>query len=214
MYLKKDDRYMKAYKIKISLLDSNPLIWRRVIVPANITFKRLHEIIQFTMGWLDNRLYDFNINEEKIRITCDEQLISDYERYSKMKLTPKNDPYGYVAKMLQITPKHSSKVKIDKYLTNWRKIEYVYDFGDYWIHNIALEEIIENYEYNYPTCLEGEGACPPDDVGGIPGYERFLRIIKDKTNPKYKEIKVWAEEHSYNEIFDIKKVNAYLSEIL
>ena len=37
---------MKAYKTKIELTGSYPLIWRRVIIPAGATFNRLHDIIQ------------------------------------------------------------------------------------------------------------------------------------------------------------------------
>ncbi|NLL30844.1 MAG: plasmid pRiA4b ORF-3 family protein, partial [Clostridiales bacterium] len=160
---------MKAYKIKIELTGSKPLIWRRVLVPEEITFERLHDVIQFAMGWGNDHLYDFNLKEEKLRITSDEEVIKEFEYYSKLKLTEKNDPNGYIRKRLEIKPKLSSKVKIDKYLIKEKNIEYVYDFGDYWKHNITLEEIIEDYEYAYPMCIEGEGACPPEDVGGIYG---------------------------------------------
>lgn len=206
--------HMKAYIIKITLVDSKALIWRRVIVPAEISFKRLHDVIQFSMGWLDNRLYDFNINEEKLRITCDEEAILEYEHYSKMKLTKKNDPYGYIARILEITPKLSTKVKIDKYLTKWKTIEYVYDFGDYWKHDVTLEEVLEDYEYGYPTCIDGEGACPPDDVGGISGYEQFQEIMKDKNHPQHQEMKEWAESQYYKENFDIESINRYMADIL
>lgn len=77
---------MKVYKIKIVLDESEPLIWRRVIVPAEITFKRLHDIIQISMGWGNVYLYDFNIIEEKLRITGDEEVIEEYEMYSKIKI--------------------------------------------------------------------------------------------------------------------------------
>lgn len=206
--------HVKAYIIKITLVESNPLIWRRVIVPAEITFKSLHEVIQFSMGWLNNRLYDFNVNEEKLRITCDEEAIFEYERYSKMKLTTKNDPYGFIAKMIEITPKLSTNVKIDNYLTKWKTIEYVYDFGDYWKHDITLEEVVDNYEYSYPICIEGEGACPPDDVGGISGYEQFLEVMNDKNHPKYDGLKAWAENQHYQYNFDIEKTNRYMADIL
>ena len=66
---------MKAYKIKIELTGSKPLIWRRVLVPAEITFKRLHDVIQFAMGWGNDHLYDFNLKEEKLRITSDEEVV-------------------------------------------------------------------------------------------------------------------------------------------
>lgn len=206
--------YMKAYKIKITLKNSNPLVWRVVIVPAGITFKRLHDVIQFSMGWRNYHLYDFNIKEENLRITGDEEAITEYNFYSKIKLTEANDPYGYVRKMLEIKPKLSSEVEIDKYLTQYSNIEYIYDFGDYWKHNIISEEIVKDYEYDHPICIDGEGACPPEDVGGIIGYEEFLEIMRDKRHPEYKKIKEWASNNYYKETFDINDVNMFMSDIL
>ncbi|WML33156.1 plasmid pRiA4b ORF-3 family protein [Clostridium sp. OS1-26] len=204
---------MRAYKIKISLKDTELLIWRRIIVPAEITFKRLHDIIQISMGWRDNYLYDFNIIEEKLRVTGDEKTIVEYEFYSKKKLTKKNDPYGYVAKMLEITPKLSSDIKIDKYLSNYKNIEYVYDFGDYWKHNIILEEVLEDYENNYPVCIEGEGACPPEDIGGIFAYEQFLESVNDKSHPEHQKLKEWADKQHYEYIFDIESINRQMKDV-
>lgn len=204
---------MKAYKIKIELTGSKPLIWRRVLVPEEITFERLHDVIQFAMGWGNDHLYDFNLKEEKLRITSDEEVVKEFEYYSKIKLTEKNDPNGYIRKRLEIKPKLSSKVKIDKYLIKEKNIEYVYDFGDYWKHNITLEEIIEDYEYAYPMCIEGEGACPPEDVGGIYGYAEFLEIIKDEAHPQHEELKQWAEEVGYEE-FNMEETNYSMADLL
>jgi len=204
---------MKAYKIKIELTGSKPLIWRRVLVPEEITFERLHDVIQFAMGWGNDHLYDFNLKEEKLRITSDEEVVKEFEYYSKLKLTEKNDPNGYIRKRLEIKPKLSSKVKIDKYLIKEKNIEYVYDFGDYWKHNITLEEIIEDYEYAYPMCIEGEGACPPEDVGGIYGYAEFLEIIKDEAHPQHEELKQWAEEVGYEE-FNMDETNYSMADLL
>lgn len=204
---------MKAYKIKIELTGSKPLIWRRVLVPEEITFERLHDVIQFAMGWGNDHLYDFNLKEEKLRITSDEEVVKEFEYYSKIKLTEKNDPNGYIRKRLEIKPKLSSKVKIDKYLIKEKNIEYVYDFGDYWKHNITLEEIIEDYEYAYPMCIEGEGACPPEDVGGIYGYAEFLEIIKDEAHPQHEELKQWAEEVGYEE-FNMDETNYSMADLL
>ncbi|OOM79894.1 plasmid pRiA4b ORF-3 family protein [Clostridium sp. BL-8] len=202
---------MKAYKIKITLQGSAPLIWRRVIVPAEITFKRLHDIIQLSMGWSNCHLYDFNLVEEKLRITGDEESIAEYEMYSKIKLTKKNDPYGFIANLLEVKPKLSSKVKIDKYLNQDFNIAYIYDLGEYWKHEIALEEKIEDYEYECPMCLEGEGACPPEDIGGICGYTEFLEIINNEKHPEYEETKEWVSNQHYEDVFDIEKINVHLA---
>lgn len=205
---------MKAYQIKITLVGSSPLIWRKVIVPADITFKRLHDVIQFSMGWKNYHLYDFNIREENIIITGDEERIAEYEFYSKMKLTKKNDPHGFIANTLKVKPMLSSKVKIDKYLKEEQNIEYIYDFGDYWKHDITLEKVIDDYQYGYPTCVDADGGCPPEDVGGILGYMEFLDVMNDKNNPEYENLKEWAESQEYEDDFDIVYVNDIMAKQL
>lgn len=205
---------MKAYQIKITLVGSSPLIWRKVIVPADITFKRLHDVIQFSMGWKNYHLYDFNIREENIIITGDEERIAEYEFYSKMKLTKKNDPHGFIANTLKVKPMLSSKVKIDKYLKEEQSIEYIYDFGDYWKHDITLEKVIDDYQYGYPICVDADGGCPPEDVGGILGYMEFLDVMNDKNNPEYENLKEWAESQGYEDDFDIVYVNAIMAKQL
>lgn len=73
---------MKTYQIKIALIDSNTLIWRRVVIPADVTFRRLHDTIQFSMNWWDYHLYEFELQQEKLRITNDEELYEDFKFYS------------------------------------------------------------------------------------------------------------------------------------
>lgn len=204
---------MKAYKIKIELRDSEPLIYRRVIVPSNINFEALHNIIQLSIGWSNSYLYDFNINEENLRVTCDKEAISEYEFYSKLKLNERNDPYGFIRNMLKIKPKLSSEVNIDCYLNKGNKIEYIYDFGDYWKHDIILEGIIEDYMYDYPKCIEAEGTCPPEDIGGIEEYIEFLEIINDKTHPGYDNLILWLNQQNYKEVFDIESANMLMKEM-
>lgn len=204
---------MRAYKIKIELRDSEPLIYRRVIVPSNISFEKLHNIIQQSMGWSNSYLYDFNIKEENLRVTCDKEAISEYEFYSKLKLNEKNDPNGFIRNMLKIKPKLSNEVSIDFYLNRSNKIEYVYDFGDYWKHDIILEEIIEDYVDDYHKCVEAEGNCPPEDIGGIEEYIEFLEVINDKNHPDYANVALWASKQNYKEGFDIESVNILMKEI-
>jgi hypothetical protein len=82
-------------------------------------------------------------------------------------LSKRNDPHGFIARTLEIAIRQPQTVKIDRYLEKYRTLTYVYDFGDNWRHKIELEKVIEDYEFGYPTILEGEGACPPEDVVGF-----------------------------------------------
>ena len=92
---------MKAYQIKIELIDSQPLIWRRVIIPADVTFKRLHDTIQFSMDWWDRHLYEFELLEEKLKITNDEEAFNENKfykkKYKKSKPTKQEDPLAQLS---------------------------------------------------------------------------------------------------------------------
>ena len=208
---------MKAYQIKIELIDSEPLIWRRVIVPAEITFKRLHDTIQFAMGWWDSHLYEFDFPEEKLRITCDDESFDEWKYYSAkyktVKPTKKEDPLGIIGRMLETKLKKSQSTKIDKYLAKYATFEYVYDFGDHWQHQIQIERVIDDYLFGYPQVLEGEGACPPEDVGGIGGYEEFLKAWNDPKHPEHDSVCEWGEGMNYQP-FDIVNTNELMQDCL
>lgn len=208
---------MKAYQIKIELVDSNPLIWRRVIIPADITFKRLHDTIQFSMDWWDNHYYEFDFPQEKLRITNDEEAYEEFklnkEKFIGKELTKRNDPHGFIARMLETAIRQPQTIKIDLYLEKYKTIDYVYDFGDYWRHKIELEGIVEDYKFGYPVILAGEGACPPEDVGGLGGYEAFLSAWNDPNHPEYSAMREWGDGQHYRE-FDIDFRNRLLKDFL
>ncbi len=194
---------MKAYQIKIKLADSDLVIWRRVIIPADVTFKRLHDTIQFSMGWFDSHLYEFDFLEEKLRVTNDEEAYEEYkfnkEKYKGKKLTQYNDPHGFIERILGTAIRQPQTVKIDKYIEKYTSIDYVYDFGDDWRHQITLEKTLDDYEFGYPTVIEGEGACPPEDVGGISGYEEFLKAWNDPNHPGHDAMRQWGESQYYRD---------------
>jgi len=208
---------MKAYQIKIELIDSEPLIWRRLIVPAEISFKRLHDTIQFAMGWWDYHQYEFNFLEEKLRITCDDESFDEWKYYSAkyktVKPTLEEDPIGIIGRILETKIKKSQSTKIDKYLMKYKTFEYLYDFGDYWRHNIEIEIFIDDYQFGYPQVLEGEGACPPEDVGGIGGYKEFLKAWNNPKHSEYESMHEWGEGMNYQS-FDIVKTNQLMKDCL
>lgn len=197
---------MKAYRIRIELVDSNPLVWRRVMIPAGATFYRLFDTIQCAMGWLGNsleeyHLYEFDIAEENLRITNDEEAIED-SQMMKAKLKGKSldkimDPFGELARHLKQTVKNSKSLKIDAFLEKYKQLQYTYDFGDNWQHQIILEAVFEDYPFGYPVLLDGEGDCPPEDVGGWIGYQAFLKIYNNPSHKNHKSTAAWAQEQRY-----------------
>ena len=94
------------------------------------------------------------------------------------------------------------------------KFKYIYDFGDDWLHMIELEKIIpDDGVKDLPTCLTGKRAGPPEDCGGIWGYESKLAVLADKTHPDYEDISEWMGDDITPEVFDIAGANKRLAEI-
>lgn len=88
---------------------------------------------------------------------------------------------------------------------------YEYDFGDSWEHEILVEQILEPEEHvHYPLCIGGARACPPEDVGGVPGYAEFLEAIRDPEHEEHDNMLIWAGGDFDPEGFDRNRVNAAL----
>lgn len=153
-----DDRHL--YQIKVVLLETKPLIWRRFLAPSSVTLHRLHLILQYIMGWTNSHLYRFKIIEQE---------------YSKP--DPDNEFYG-------LHFKNSMRTKLGQVVTNQGDaFRYEYDFGDGWEHLLFVEDILEYQpDISRPVCISGEYACPPEDCGGPYGYANLLEIIADSSN--------------------------------
>ncbi len=203
---------MKAYQIKIEIQHSEPLIWRRVIMPAGATFNRLHDVIQnvfnFNSGYPHNayHLFHFDLSEDNIRVTNDEEAYQEHQQFKKnrkeieTKLKGMNSKFAeQQLKNLQTVIRKPTGLKIDKYLEEYRQINYVYDYGDDWWILVSLEEVVEDYHYGYPTLIDGAETAPPEDVGGIPGFYEFLEVYYDESHPEYEEIRAWAKEQLFRE---------------
>jgi len=216
---------MKAYIIKLELIGSEPLIWRRVIMPAGATFNRLHEVIQtvtnFQSGSLyeDYHLYEFDLKEEKIRVTNDEEAYQEHLHYKKNRkayeerlrtMPPEHAEFEKAhQERLQMVVRKPAGLKIDNYLEKHKEILYRYDFGDGWQFIIRLEEIVDDYYFGYPTLLDGAETAPPEDVGGIPGFYDFLEAYRDEKHPEHKEMKAWACSQGFRE-YDSEWINKLL----
>ena len=87
---------------------------------------------------------------------------------------------------------------------------YEYDFGDGWSHKVKLEKVLDEAEpdEHYPRCVDGENACPPEDVGGVWGYADLLEAINDPDHPQHEDMLEWHGEFDPTE-FNPKTVSAY-----
>ncbi len=178
------------YQLKISLSFSDPLIWRRLLIPGEISLSQLHIIFQKCMGWNDIHSHRFLIG--KIFYAPSE----DGEIWEK---TGERDESAY--RLMELEPD-----------MKWC-FTYLYDFGDGWEHDIELEEIIpRGQSLNTPQLLAGERACPPENVGGVPGYEEFLTIINDRRHTYHQKMAKWyGADHFDPDFFDAVKINHTLN---
>jgi hypothetical protein len=177
----------QIYQIKVTLDDIHPPIWRRILVPGNTTLLKLHDIIQIVMGWEDYHLHMFTI----------EGFIYG---------NPEDDEYGDLGTLDEARITLSQVV----YGENQR-FKYEYDFGDSWDHTLLVEKILPPKDgVRYPICLKGKRACPPEDVGGVWGYENFLEAIRDPKHDEHEEYLTWVGGEFDPEAFDFEKVNPQL----
>lgn len=126
-------------------------------------------------------MYQFELENDLVLVDTKEEK-EEYEFYNDANMST----FGGEKRILK-TYRLSKSVKIDKYLEVGKEIEYVYDMGDNWEHTIILEKVIEDYPNVFPVCLEGSGACLPEDCGGVGGYLDLLAIIEDPDHLMYGE---------------------------
>jgi len=89
---------------------------------------------------------------------------------------------------------------------------YVYDYGDNWRHKVKVEKIVTlEMPIDRAVCIGGENACPPEDVGGAPGYEEFLEALADPTHPQHRDLKEWIGGSFDPAAFSVDEVNQRLS---
>lgn len=158
------------FKIKIAGI-TKPPVWRMIEVPATFTFAQFNQVIQIAFGWQNAHLWEFSdkknmLSVGKFRITVPSEYDGEYR-------IPTWD-----ATLLQIGDIFNERCKLS----------YIYDFGDYWLHEITL---VETLSENRPVafCVEGKGATPPEDCGGVGGYEELKNSFayNDDDAPSFRE---------------------------
>ena len=179
-----------VYQLRIALRDAHPLIYRTVQVAADTTLHKLHWIIQEAMGWTNSHLHLFVIGNL---------------RYSQ----PEFDE-GELGTVDERTTRLRDVVWLPRSV-----FVYEYDFGDDWQHDIVVEAIYPERQpgVRYPRCIDGERACPPEDCGGIGGYEEMLEALNDRRHPEHEQITTWLGGDFNPEAFDLTVTNARLRKL-
>jgi hypothetical protein len=175
-------------QVKISLLGSSkPPVWRRLLIPTDIRLDRLHGVIQAAMGWEDYHMHAFSDG------SCEYGLA---------------DP--------ELGHRDERKATLDRLLKRGgERIRYTYDFGDNWEHEIVVEKVLAaEPDVRYPVCVVGKGACPPEDCGGVWGYEDLREALADSAHEQHQEMLEWLGLQTAAEFdparFDVDEVNRAL----
>ncbi len=181
------------YQIKVGISEAKPPIWRRLIVPGSITLSQLHEVIQISMGWSNEHLHQFDINNDQYGPLTDED-------------------WGF-----ESIKDETDFTLHDMALSEKNAFTYIYDLGDDWQHNITIEKILSTPpEQKYPTIIKGKRACPPENVGGIWGYQEFLEAYADPSHEDHATMVEWAGPDFRPELFDkddIEEINEILKSL-
>lgn len=175
------------WQVKISLRGAKPPIWRRVIVPASMTLTDLHHVIQTAMGWTDTHLHEFEIGG--VRYAAPNPFYDELD-----------------SEVLD-----AGSVRLADVTDVGATMTYTYDFGDDWRHDVLVEKEVEtDAEIALPICVAGRRGCPPEDVGGVWGYEGFLEAWQDPSHPEHAELREWAGPYFDPVTFDAAEVNVRL----
>lgn len=172
----------QTYQLRVSLDYSKPEIWRRLRVSSETNLEALHQILQIAMGWEGYHLHEFVHNKRHYGPMV-EEFSSNVE-----------DEFDYkLGDLLKREGDH---------------LAYLYDFGDSWEHQLLLEKITPQRKGDdIAKCTTGSRACPPEDVGGIPGYERLLAILQKPGHEEYEETLEWLGDDYDPRAFDKAAIN-------
>ncbi len=179
----------RVYQIKVTLLGVQPSVWRYFQVLSESTLYDLHCVLQVVMGWQESHLHMFAAGEDEYAT-----------RYDGMDLG-RGVIEDDTVTLAEVAP------------SKGMKFEYLYDFGDSWRHEVLVQNILEPDPHaTYPVCLGGERACPPEDCGGIWGYEDLLQALRDPEHEEHDELLEWLGGTFDPEAFDLARTNRALNE--
>ncbi len=154
-------------RLRITLSDTDPVIWRTVDVPVEANLKMVHDIIQAAMGWQDYHLWEFEADDRRYGLPDPDWPDDTLTAAKNVKL----------------------KTLIDRGIS---QLDYTYDMGDNWHHTVTIEAIGPGQpDTKYPRFIDGVRRGPPEDCGGTPGFENFLDAIADHKHPDHAELIDW-----------------------
>lgn len=191
---------------KVSLEDVIPKVWRRLVVPGDSTFYDLHCAIQDAFGWEDSHLHSFRVD---LRGKKDAHAKLGVGRLVDIMLPhPDRDDFGTPFGVEELDER-TERLR-DWFGAQTKQCMYEYDFGDSWEHIVMFEKhMARNIGEQYPQCIGGKNACPPEDCGGAGGYAHIKDVLTNRKHEEYDDMVEWLalEDEPFDPTaFDPKKV--------
>ena len=176
-----------AVQLRISLMEHTPTIWRRLLVPGEITLSKLHMVFQAAMGWEDYHLHYFEIGGQR---------------------------YGTLDEDFETEDIVDEAVTFVDVIKAPMRFSYEYDFGDSWRHEVVVESIdLVPLMLKFAICLDGQRSCPPEDCGGTGGYEEFLEAIANPDHEEHDDYVGWLGLPFDPERFSLAQTNVALQRV-
>jgi hypothetical protein len=177
----------KAVHLRISLMEHTPTIWRRLLVPGEITLANLHPVFQAAMGWEDCHQHYFEIDGRR---------------------------YGLRDEDVEAEGIDDQATTFVEVIEAPMQLFYEYDFGDEWRHEVLIESIdVVPHMLKFAICLDGQRACPPEDCGGTGGYEEFLEAIANPEHERHDDFVGWLGFPFDPERFSVAQTNVALQRV-
>ena len=181
--------------LRIELVGTTPLVWRRITLDGRSSFANLHHVIQAAMGWHDAHLHQFRINNRYIGVPDPESDAPEWHTEDER------------------------KVFLNRVLTDDAVFTYLYDFGDGWEHRLLVEKYDDSDDLRFGDgdawVDAGERACPPEDCGGVGGFQDFLEKLENEPySDESKELREGAGLDYDPAGFDRQAANAAIKRLL
>jgi hypothetical protein len=183
----------QIYQLKVVLLGSAPPVWRRMQVSGDASLGWLHAVLQVAIGWTNSHLHQFKVGGACFSDTRhhfaefkDDDKILEERKFTLRQIAPREqDSFGYE-----------------------------YDFGDGWEHELTVEKILPDTAlFSAARCVDGARACPPEDCGGVGGYENLVKILKNRKHREHKSMKAWLGRPFDPAAFDVENTNYWLQKL-
>jgi len=188
---------VRGFRVRLDLHGTKPPVWRRLELPGDLTLPRVHDVIQAAMGWTDSHLHRFR---------------SGRDHRSPYFVTTFDLDEGEEGVL-------EDDVRLDQLLTaEGDELWYEYDFGDGWDHVLKVEAVLDEPPVG-ASCSGGRMACPPEDCGGIGGYEELAGWVRSGYDAALlpdvfddaAHAHDWLPLDWHPDHFDLDEVNAALS---